>query len=203
MLRNATRRASSAPAPQKEARPLGHSVDVAALEEALGNSIGTTDARSPKHYHTLCRIRGSLMSAQMRVQPHVWIENWKGHVYVGCWWRPQLIPMSVLDPTKWHTTVLRAWLSPGVDVAPWMPGWNVLGQGIADAVLMPQRDPAGNILVWIPPPPWKRSWAFGCPKELHECVKLIGDYAESLIRSYDAGARIERTPMDQLHISWN
>ena len=129
MFRNAIRRASSAPAAQKEATPLGHSIDVAAREEDLGHSVGTSDARSPKHYSALCKIRSKLMNAQMHMQPHVQFSLWESYVYVACWWRPLFHPNGVMDPSKWHTSVLRAYLSPGVDVAPWMPGWNLLAQG--------------------------------------------------------------------------
>ena len=54
-----------------------------------------------------------------------------------------------------------------------------------------------------PAPPWRRSWTFGCPSEVKLCVGVVGDLAESLIRAYDPGARIERTNMDELHISWH
>jgi hypothetical protein len=68
---------------------------------------------------------------------------------------------------------------------------------------MPQLNAAGNIMVWIPPPPWRRSWTFGCPGEVKPCVGVVGDFAEALIRAYDPDARIERATMDELHISWH
>ena len=150
MLRNAIRRSQSMPALEPPGRPLEHSLDYVALHDGigLGRSVGTSDARSPKSYNALCEIRARLMSAQLAFRPRVQMEMWKGHVYVACWWQPQMGPLSVLDSSKWHSTVLRAWLSEGTQVAPWMPGWNMLLQGFGFSIVDPKLGLAGSSKVW-------------------------------------------------------
>jgi hypothetical protein len=43
---------------------------------------------------------------------------------------------------------LRAWLSEGTQVAPWMPGWNMLLQGFGVSIVDPKLGLAGSSKVW-------------------------------------------------------
>ena len=167
----------------------------------LVHSVGT-DGNSPTAGAALYDIRRKLMSKQLLFKPTLKIEAWKGHVYAAIWWAPQDAPFGILRPERWHTTVIRAWLSRPMEyVTPYFGSWSTLLQGLVDAILLPQTRDDGCVAVWLTPPPWKASWTFGVPAEVEGAVGPIQCALNALILSVDRRAYV--TPEADAHISWN
>ena len=150
----------------------------------------------------MIEIRSSLMNTRLRMSPQVAIELWKGHVYCAVWWNPVGAPLSILQPRRWHTTILRAWLPEGQSVPQaLLDDWGMILQMIVTQVLHFEDD--NHVGAWLRVPPWRRSWTFGVPLELMPAITPLQTTASAFIRAHETRADIRMPKVEEVHISWN
>lgn len=180
-------------------------------DENLGHTVATNDCSSIDGYIGIRDIRFRLMTASHEWAPAVVCEKWLGHIYVGCWLHPVNPPSAMLNPQRYHVTLTRIYMDPAmIDMlAGFMPGWNALLSGVFDACMMPFRDPMTHrLLLSLTPPPWRNSWTFGPPVEMHAPLLAVRDMAILLVRVHAARfmhlmVSDEDLVLPEFHVSWN
>ena len=169
---------------------------------ALSHTNGCGGA-SPTSRSDVLKIRQTLINTWLHMMPLITVTAWKGHAYFAVWWNPLPgSPLSIMQPERWHTTVLRAW--PSSMSLDQLMNWCQQGEAIANAilrVLTPDPDADGSLLSYVVPPTWENSWNFGVPPQVAFTLKVTHLLLRSLCRVADPTCFvIEDTDS---HISWH
>jgi hypothetical protein len=167
----------------------------------LANSNGCGGA-SPTSWGQLKRIWLKLLMATLFFAPTVRVEVWHGHLYAAIWWAPQRAPLSVLDATRWHTTLLRGFSATAHAIpAAVVAQWTLVAQTVLNALIAPLRNANGEIPVRMQFPPWRRSWTFGVPLPLEFLHAPLRDLVQLLASQHDAAMWFPDSGPQ--HVSWN
>ena len=165
---------------------------------ALTNGCGEN---SPTSWKQLNDIRSKLMLTMLFFLPLVSVELWKGHIYAAIWWHPQMPPLSVMRPDKWHTTLVRCWSTHPSFTAELLADWTQLMQSMLNQLLLPRRRWDTNAVgVWLRSPPWRKSYTFGVPYEVLPTCTVLQTMLAALCRSVSPTAQVAA---HEFHISWN
>ena len=164
---------------------------------ALTNGCGEC---SPTAWKQLSAIRSNLMLTMLFFLPVVNIEFWKGHIYAAVWWHPQLPPLSVMRPDKWHTTLVRCWSTSPLFTAQLLADWTTLLQIMLNHMLQSRRRSDNTVGVWLRSPPWRKSYTFGVPFEVLQSCNVLQSMLSALCRSTCPASHVAD---DEFHISWN
>ena len=170
-----------------------------AVNEAISHSSGCASFDSPTSVAKLIEIRRKLFCTTLFFIPIVVVEFWKGHIYAAVWWSPQNAPPAILQPTRWHTTLLRCWSD--ADLGDRLATWTTSLQSVLDCLLFSGRLPDNSVAVWLRFAPWLNSYNFGVPLEVAFCLDPLRALLTSYIKTHDPNATI--TPDADAHISWH
>jgi hypothetical protein len=171
------------------------------VQAQLSNSNGC-GGESPTLYVQLPVIRYKLMMTQLTFQPVLRVETWKDTVYMAIWWCPQTPPLAILQPDHWHTTLMRAGMS-RMSARVFVHAHGLRMQQTLAALMHILLAPAtigGNIRVWLAPPPWRRSYTFGVPREVAHVIEPLQTAARAIMLAYDYG--VSFSDESEHHISW-
>lgn len=122
--------------------------------------------------------------------PVIRAEIWQGCLYVGMWMAPQMPPLSILRPSRWHTTCLRVRSSALTlgQLATRSVAWETQANAMLAQIVRWQAD--GTVLCHLLPPPWKASWTFGVPPQLSGAVAVISGFFRQAVLVADPDAEV-------------